>query len=93
MVQSGLRCPKAGLDISQTLSEGELSKCHAEILVPAGETDHLAIAIVPIDAFSKLVCGDKVHQLGKDRLPGIHAQSPHSLMRETGTSGENISNR
>jgi len=45
------------------------------------------IAFVSIDAFSELVCGDKVHQLGKDRSPGIHVLTPHSLMRETGTPG------
>ena len=93
MVQSGPRCPEAGFDISQTLSKGELGKRHTEILIPAGEADHLAIAAVPIDAFAKLVCGDKVHQLGKDRFPEIHALSPHSLMMETGTSGGKISNR
>ena len=57
MIQSGLRCPEAGLDISQTLSEGKLGKRHAEILVPAGEADHFTISVVPIDAFAKLVCG------------------------------------
>jgi hypothetical protein len=70
-----------------------LGKRHGEILIPAREADHLAIAAVPIDAFAKLVCGDKVHQLGKDRFPGIHALSPYSLMSETGISGEKISNR
>ena len=93
MIKSGLRGPKAGFDISQTLSVGELGERHTEKLVPAGEADHLAIAAVSIDAFAKLVCRDKVHQLGKDRFPEIHALSPHSLIRETGISKGNISNR
>ena len=46
----------------------------------------LAIAVVLIDAFSKLVCGDKVHQLGKDRFPVIHVQAPFLLIQETRTS-------
>jgi len=29
-----------------------------------------------------------VGKLGKDRSPGIHVLPPHSLMRETGTSGK-----
>jgi hypothetical protein len=59
-------------------------------MVSAGKTDHLVIAVVSIDTFSELVCGDKIHQLGKDRFPGIHTWSPHSLMRKTGTSGKNF---
>jgi uncharacterized membrane protein YczE len=41
-----------------------------------------------IDAFSELVCGDKVHQLGKDRFPVIHALSPFGLIGESSTSGK-----
>ena len=93
VIKSGLGCPQADLDISQAFAVGKLSEGHAEILVPAGKADHLVIAVVSIDTFSELVCGDKVHQLGKDRFPGIHALPPHSLMRETGTPREKISNR
>ena len=85
VIKSGLGCSKADLDISQTFAKSKLGECHAEVLVPTGKADHLVIAVVSIDAFSELVCGDKVHQLGKDRFPGIHALPPHSLMRETGT--------
>jgi hypothetical protein len=93
MIKPGLGCPQADLDISQAFAISKLGECHAEVLIPAGKADHLVIAVVSIDAFSEFVCGDKVHQLGKDRFPGIHVPPPHSLMREIGTSGENISNR
>ena len=93
MIKPGLGCPQADLDVPEAFPVGELGKCHAEVLVPAGKADHLVTAVVSIDAFSELVRGDKVHQLGKDRFPGIHAQPPHSLMRETATPGRNISNR
>jgi len=93
VIKFGLGCPKANLDISQAFAISKLGECHAEVLVPAGKADHLVIAVVSIDAFSELVCGDKVHQLGKDRFPGIHVLPPHSLMRETGTPEKNISNR
>jgi hypothetical protein len=81
VIKSGLGCPQADLDISQAFAVSKLSEGHAEVLVPAGKADHLVIAVVSIDAFSEFVCGDKVHQLGKDRFPGIHALPPHSLMR------------
>jgi len=93
VIKSGLGCPQADLDIPEAFAIGKLGEGHTEILIPAGKADHLAIAVVLIDAFSELVCGDKIHQLGKDRFSLIHALSPHSLMRETGTSGKNISNR
>lgn len=61
MVKSGLGCPQADLDISQAFAISKLGECHAEKLVPARETDHFAIAVVLIDAFSELVCGDEIH--------------------------------
>ena len=93
VIKSGLCCPQADLDISQAFAISKLGECHAEVLVPTGKADYFVVAVVSVDAFSELVCGDKVHQLSKDRFPEIHALPPHSLMRETGTSGENISNR
>ena len=93
MVEFGLDCPQTGLDIPQAFPVGELGEGHAEKLIPAGEALHLVVAVVPLDAFAELVCGDKVHQLGKDRFPGIHVTTPSALMRKNGTSGENISNR
>jgi len=93
VIQSGLGCAQTGLNISQAFPIGQLGKCHTEILVPAGEADYLVIAVVSIDAFSELVCGDKVHQLGKDRFPGIHSPSPFPLMAEIGISEKIFSNR
>ena len=88
VIKSGLGCPKADLNISQAFAISKLGEGHAEVLVPAGKADHFVIAVVLIDAFSELVCGDKVHQLSKDRSPGIHVLPPHLLMREFGTSGK-----
>ena len=93
VIKYGFDCPQADLYVSEAFAKGKLGECHAEELVPAREADHFVIAVVSLDAFSELVCGDKVHQLGKDRFPGIHVPPPHSLMMEIGTSGENISNR
>jgi len=93
VIKSELGCPQAGLDIPQTFPIGELGKGHAEILIPAGKSYYLVVAVVPLDTFSELVCGDKVHQLSKDRFSGIHLAPPFALMQETGTSGDKISNR
>ena len=61
VIKSGLGCPQADLDISQAFAISKLGECHAEKLVPAREADHLVIAVVLIDTFSKLVRGDKIH--------------------------------
>jgi len=61
VIKSGLGCPQADLNIPQTFPIGELCEGHAEILVPAGKTYHLVVAVVLIDAFSELVCREKVH--------------------------------
>jgi len=86
VVQFGLSGPKAGLNISQAFSVGELSEGHTKELIPAGKAYDVAIAVVSIDAFLKLVCGDKIHQLGKDGFPGIHVLSPFLSIKETGMS-------
>ncbi len=95
VIKSGPGCPQADLDILQAFPVGKLRECCAGIPVPARKTDYLVIAVVvvSIDAFSELVCGNKVHQLSKDRFPGIHVLPPHSLMRELVTSGGKFSNR
>lgn len=93
MVQLRLCRPKADLNVAEAFPAGELGEGHAEVLIPAGETDHLVVAVVAIDAFPKLVGGDKAHQLSKDGFPGIHAVPPQSLMAETGISGKLFSNR
>lgn len=93
MIQFGLGCPQTGLDVPQALPVGDLGESHAKELVPAGEALDLVVAVVPIDAFAKLVWRDKVHQLSKDCFPGIHMPSPSFVMQETYTSEKNISNR
>ena len=93
VIKSGWSCPQTGLNISQAFSVGKLGEGHAEVLVPAGKADHIAVAVVSIDAFSELVCGDKVHQLCKDCFPGIHALPPFLSIQEIGTSEKKFSNR
>jgi len=46
VVTSGRDGTQAGFDITQAFSICQLSKGHTEVLVPAGKTDHLVIAVV-----------------------------------------------
>lgn len=56
VIKSGLGCPQANLDVPQAFAISKLGEGQAEILIPAGKADHLVIAAVTIDAFSKFVC-------------------------------------
>lgn len=55
MIQFGLGGPQTGLDVPQAFPVGKLGESHAKELVPAGEALDLVVAVVPIDAFAKLV--------------------------------------
>src|SRR5256886_16103630 len=57
MIVLGLLGTKTSFDIAETFAIGELSKSQTEELIPAGEIFDVAIALVSIDANSKLVGG------------------------------------
>jgi len=61
MVELVSRSSEACLDIPQALPIGKLSECHAEKLVPAGETFDLVIAVVSNNAFVKFVDRKEFH--------------------------------
>jgi hypothetical protein len=44
---------QASFDIPQTFAVGELCKCHAKILIEAGEAFDLVVAAIPLDAAPK----------------------------------------
>jgi 2-C-methyl-D-erythritol 4-phosphate cytidylyltransferase len=63
MVELVSRSSETCLDIPQAFAVSELSKGHAEKLVPAGKAFDLVIAVVLCDAFAKFVDRKEVHQL------------------------------
>jgi len=64
--------PKAGFNIPEAFSVGQLSEGHAEILVHAGKAACMIVAPVPVNAFAEFVHRQIVHDLRKDRFPDIH---------------------
>ena len=69
VVELRFGCTETGLDVPQAFSIGELGKGHGKILVPTGEGLDLVLAAVPLHALMEFVCGQKIHKLGKHRLP------------------------
>src|ERR1017187_8185754 len=72
MIKPGLKRPKADFDIAQTFPIGQLSECHAEKLVQAGEALHLVLAAVLRDQAAKFRQGEQIHELGENGATEIH---------------------
>src|SRR5207245_8216611 len=66
---------QAGFDVAQTLAISELGKSQTQELIQAGETLHLVVAAVTVDASAKLGERKPVHQLSKNRAATVHAPS------------------
>jgi hypothetical protein len=73
---------QAGLDISETLSIGELSKRHAEVVVETGKVLDLEVALIPLDALVKGMERKIFHHLRENELPGIHDDTSRALLHE-----------
>jgi hypothetical protein len=64
----GLLSTKTSFDIAKTFAIGELSKGQIKELIPAGEIFDVTIALVPIDAYLKLVGWEELHELREKRF-------------------------
>jgi len=63
---------KAGFDIAQAFSIGELRECHAPVLVLAGKTFDMAIAIVSLNASTQRMKRKMIDCLRKDQFACEH---------------------
>ena len=72
VVQLAAQGAQAGFDVTETLSTGQLSKGHRQILVAAGEASMVCISAIAFHTLLELVGGQVIHELGEDCLSGIH---------------------
>ena len=72
VVQPTFLRAQASHDVAQALAEGQLGKGHAEKMVPTGETSHPVVASIALDTLAKLVAGQMLRQLRKQRLSAVH---------------------
>ena len=63
---------EAGFDVGQTIPISQLTKGHAEKLVPAGEGFDLVVSGIEMDAPLKALGVDMVHKLGEYVFLGKH---------------------
>src|SRR5208282_6599130 len=84
---------KAGLDIPQALSIGQLGKRHGPVLLAATERPHPAVAAVSGDNPAEGLPGQEFHQLGEKRFAGVHRrlQGPPRKPAPTSNRGHRLS--
>ena len=74
VVQFGFQGIQTGFDIAEAVTAGQLSKCHTQELIEAGELPDTEVAFVFQDAAIEIALGQRVHELRKEVLPGVHRQ-------------------
>lgn len=80
MIELGLMGTKTALDVPQPFPIGELSECHAQILVHTREGLDVSIAVVSFHAAGKFLVRDELHHLSEDCTSSVHGPPP--LCRE-----------
>ncbi len=65
-VSPGWQNQLARFDVTETLTEGQLSKSETKKLIDAGKASEFVIAVVARDALLELVGREVIHQLGED---------------------------
>ena len=76
VVQLAAHGAQAGFDVTETLSTGQLSKGHRQILAAAGEAPMVHISAIALDTLLELAGGQVIHELGEDSMSGIHPSLP-----------------
>jgi hypothetical protein len=72
VIELGLDCAEAGLDVAEALAEGELGESETKKLIATGESARPGIATVTVDAGVEIVPGKELHQLGENQRTGVH---------------------
>ena len=65
-------CRQTNFDIAQALAVGQLCKGHYTELFGAGKRFGVAVAAMSIDKSGESRPRQKIHQLGEQRLAGVH---------------------
>lgn len=74
VVQLGLYGPKAGFDVPQAFSKGELGKHHGHKLGKAAEGADAPISSIPLNALLELVSRKEIQNLGKNNAALEHGE-------------------
>src|SRR6266581_4367837 len=75
MVELILTRAQTGFNIAEAFPKGELTKGHAQKLIPAGEGFHFVVSVVASHTATKLLWMDQISELGEDKFSGMHPES------------------
>jgi len=84
---------QAGFDIPQALSVGQLREGHGSELLGAGQRPHPLVATVARHDPMKGLPRQKVHDLGEQRLAGVHGSIRGKARNSAGTAISNSNRR
>src|ERR1700730_13415626 len=73
---------KARLDIPQTLPVGQLGKRHDPVLLATVQRPHPVVAAIPRNDQAECLPRQKLHQLSKKGLAGVHGSLPWKISKE-----------
>jgi hypothetical protein len=75
MVELILTRAQTGFNIAEAFPKGELTKGHAQKLIPAGEGFYFVVSVVASHTPTKLLWMDQISELGEDKFSGMHPES------------------
>ena len=81
VIQLGLQGVQTDFDVAQAVPVGQLSKGHAQELIEAGELARAIVASVLADAAVEIALRQEGHELGEQKLPGVHRQVLSTVWR------------
>ena len=76
VIEFGLDSIQTGFDVAKGMSIPELSKCHAKVLIEAGEMSGTIISLVLADTAIAIASRQGVHELREEIRSGVHRQAP-----------------
>ena len=76
VIEFGLDSIQTGFDVAKGMSIPELSKCHAKVLIEAGEMSGTIISLVLADTAIAIASRQGVHELREEIRSGVHRQTP-----------------
>src|SRR6266566_5970395 len=79
MVELILTRAQTGFNIAEAFPKGELTKGHAQKLIPAGEGFYFVVSVVASHTPTKLLWMDQISELGEDKFSGMHPETLDTL--------------
>ena len=82
VIELGALRPQTDFDVAKTLAIGQLGKSHGQKLIPTRESAHTRLPSYLLNAATKFVVREKLHDLSKYGLSLVHTDPPRAWTSE-----------